>query len=242
MKGYKNTFGMCHMPSNFHKLLHLLLDFLWWGPLRSHWAFPFERLYQTLMQRTGSCNRSKVVASVVKAVPNLWRTKSRRQSPQSCNLVPPPAFPLILPHKVQQLLQAGYTFVGGCTDCFGRRFVVGDKICALHGCEVPDRRSFFQLVAILQQPKITLNDTLEYFGVLRELNVSVTVTRLGISDFTEILDGLDSENENQAAFSVVSLTGETNRHMCPIGYFEGEEKIQLLPMCGPLPYQREKIC
>ena len=40
---YESVYSACRMPSNFHRFLHCRLDFFDWGPMRSHWAFPFER-------------------------------------------------------------------------------------------------------------------------------------------------------------------------------------------------------
>jgi len=54
---FHDVFGPCHMPSNFHRVLHARLDFDNWGPMRTHWTFPYERLYGALMLATRSSNR-----------------------------------------------------------------------------------------------------------------------------------------------------------------------------------------
>ena len=53
---YESVYSACHMPSNFHRFLHCRIDFNDWGPMRSHWAFPFERLYQAVMRAASHCN------------------------------------------------------------------------------------------------------------------------------------------------------------------------------------------
>jgi hypothetical protein len=69
-QSFQSVFGSCHLPSNFHRVLHARLDFENWGPMRAHWTFPFERLYGALMMATKHCNRSSVTQSIVNAVPS----------------------------------------------------------------------------------------------------------------------------------------------------------------------------
>ena len=68
---YLETFGPCHMPYNFHLMLHVRLDCLNWSSLRCHSAFKFERINHELMIAPRSNAESKVTQSIVRAVTEL---------------------------------------------------------------------------------------------------------------------------------------------------------------------------
>eukprot|EP00299_Pterocystis_sp_00344_P018437 c9203_g1_i2.p1 GENE.c9203_g1_i2~~c9203_g1_i2.p1 ORF type:complete len:452 (-),score=61.29 c9203_g1_i2:618-1886(-) len=68
---HSKTYGKCHMPANFHYLLHTQTDCILWSCLRSHWLFKFERLNHTLIQFASASNKQHVAKSVARMISDL---------------------------------------------------------------------------------------------------------------------------------------------------------------------------
>ena len=171
-KGFQTVYGSCHMPYNFHRTLHALRDFEDWGPMRSHWCFPFERLYNALMHSCKSSNPCRVVASLALAVPKVLQTPpspillpQQQLADEECLML------LLNVPKLRQWTENGYTLVGVGIDLFGKRWNQGDLVCVLVGATAPSEHSFFTLVAFLQAPPSTKGQIeVPYIGIFKKKN------------------------------------------------------------------------
>ena len=106
---YLKVFGPCNMPSNFHRILHCWLDFRNWGPMRTHWAFPYERVYGALSATSRMQNRSQVTMSIVNAIHLLYATTSESEGDTpGRRLEQAPCFVDVEASDVTVLLNAGY--------------------------------------------------------------------------------------------------------------------------------------
>ena len=61
---FQKVYGVCHMVSNWHLMLHLATDFEDWSALRTHWAFASERLNHELLQEIRSGSQAHIDASI----------------------------------------------------------------------------------------------------------------------------------------------------------------------------------
>ena len=147
---YLAVFGPCSMPSNFHRILHCWLDFRNWGPLRSHWAFPYERLYGALSATSRMQNRSKVTMSIVNAIHLLYATGFDREVDSPGRILKvPPKFVDVEALEVSGLLNAGYVWVKTFNLVHSRRWHVNELLVSLSaGCSM-SADCFFVIAGIL---------------------------------------------------------------------------------------------
>ena len=178
---YISVYGPCHMTSNFHKLLHCWIDFQNWGPLRSHWAFPYERLYGAIMTGSRHQNRSHVTASIVNQVHLLYLPsddkiygpgKLQSSTPENVDLTD---------SSVSQLLTTDYVWAHTFNLRHSRRWRVMDYLVCLKAGESLNELCFFVIVGILsprtglQLPSTTLQQSLsqslepQHYFVIRQM-------------------------------------------------------------------------
>jgi hypothetical protein len=54
------------MPVNFHQLLHAFPECTDWGPPRSRWLFPYERINHFYVQRARNSNKNRLFQSFIR--------------------------------------------------------------------------------------------------------------------------------------------------------------------------------
>ena len=209
---YLSVFGPCHMPSNFHRLLHCWLDFTNWGPLRSHWAFPYERIYGALSATSRMQNRSQVTMSVVNSIHLLYVVSSDAEvnTPGRC-LKNPPLHVLIDAPDVTSILSLGHSWVHTFNMCHSRRWHTNEFLVLLSaGCSL-STDCFFVLVGILSPVR-------KSSGAV-PFSESTSVDRLASSDTFFVLRSVQTLRARQffdqsATFYTLSTqTIKLNEHM-----------------------------
>ena len=140
---YLSYYGKCHMPYNFHVLLHCQIDCMDWSSLRSHSTFKFERLYHELIGAPRSNGSNKITQSIVRACAEL----RSRYSVQTTDIpsIQVIEWPSNLPSmKDIMCLQTwlrdpNIKFVRNCDGQFGGSWKVGDLITVIdHSKGNPD--------------------------------------------------------------------------------------------------------
>ena len=146
---YQTVYSACHMPSNFHRVLHCRMDYNDWGPMRSHWAFPFERLYQSVMRAASHCNRKHVVKSVVNTLSNVNRLSTESDAAGRRKVLT--GKPIAdMSAEVAAMPQTGWRNVATYTDKYGSMWNQGDDVFFLLNGAGPCDNNCCRLVAILQ--------------------------------------------------------------------------------------------
>ena len=147
---FQLLYGVCNLPSNFHRLLHLVLDFQAWGNLRSHWAFLLERVYGALMTRTRHQNRSLVTVSVVNSIPRMYlseRSDRDREEPGRTLSKTPPH--VLWCSRVRKMVQSGASWLDSLVLPTSRRWHTGEYVCVIHAGQSLSSDCFYILAGIL---------------------------------------------------------------------------------------------
>ena len=147
---YEETYGRCHMPSNFHRILHIKLDFENWGPLRSHWCFPMERLYGALMIGYGRINRSRVTTSIVNCVRSIYDKGDPFDTPPSARQKEVPCFADLSDAGLLNLLTCGCDWVKSVKDVAGYLWKEGVLVCVLPAGHSVDPACIYVIAGVLQ--------------------------------------------------------------------------------------------
>ena len=148
---YQECYGKCHLPSNFHRLLHSVLDFQQWGNLRNHWAFPMERVYGALMTHTHHQNRAQATVSVVNAIPKMYSCDTNDNvSFIGRKLSQPPEFVLQTSIEFQQLMSSDlFIWVNTFFLKNSRRWHTGEWISIVKAGESVSVETFYYVAGIL---------------------------------------------------------------------------------------------
>ena len=245
---YLAVFGPCSMPSNFHRILHVWLDFYHWGPLRSHWAFPYERLYGALSAAGRMQNRSQVTMSIVNSIHLLYATESASESNShgvGRLLNDTPKFVDMADGDVQNLLRMGNSWVKTLNLEHSRRWHLNDIVVILSaGCSM-QADCFFVLVGLLSPPRyrpgpecLFGSDLVppESFFVLRKLT-PLTPRRVfqDSATFYTIPTTALERNENlgaQVVFAMTSLLSDDTAICSAVRFTVDAHNTILIPSFG----------
>ena len=226
---YLAVFGPCSMPSNFHRILHAWLDFYHWGPLRSHWAFPYERMYGALSAVGRMQNRSQVTMSIVNSIHLLYATDTTLETNTHGRILN--AAPISvdgLDPDVANLLTLGLVWVKTFNMVHSRRWHLNEILVTLSaGCSM-HTDCFFVVVGILSAPRTRVqlehhcNIPSDTFFVLRKL-VKLTPRRVfeDSATFYSLPTGVVERNEHlgaQVVFSSAALLS-SNTALCSVVRF-----------------------
>ena len=244
---YHAVFGPCLMPSNFHRVLHCWLDFRNWGPLRCHWAFPYERLYGSLCATSRMQNRAQVTMSIVNSINLIYATASDANSDEPGRILK------IIPEHVDvqaldvcTLLSAGYVWVKTLNVAHSRRWHTNEYLVSLSaGCTV-SADCFFLIVGILCHPSIIRNKAALSSSSNKPSNNSVLVLRSlkglrsrqvfpnSATFFSVNKESVTSNNHigTQSLYSTSTLLNSNNA-ICPVVQYNlNYDHIILIPSFG----------
>jgi len=230
---YEEVYSACHMPSNFHRVLHCRIDYNDWGPMRSHWAFPFERLYQSVMRAASHCNRKHVVKSVINTLSNVNRHSSDTDAAGRRKLMTGKPVP-DMSAEVFDMLQSNWRSVATYTDKYGYVWTQDDDAFFLVNGAGPSDSNCCRLVAILQT-----SDKRRACAVFRYLTVQC-INEFPTYQFSYdrnavtlklpmFIANLDRDGLNYTLVQVAKYVEDD---------FGSQTAVHnvLIPFCGPLPY------
>ena len=242
-QAYLDVYGRCHMPSNFHRLLHMKIDFENWGPLRSHWCFPMERLYGSLMVGFARMNKSRVTQAIVNAVPNLYVKGDPPDHPSSVTLTEVPALIDTSDSNLRKHVTNGCRWVKTNVDMLGNRWKSGDFVCVLPAGSSVDSSCVYVVAGILQGHSDVQNQSSHQtchmtYLVLRRIEVmSATIVR-GLSAL-----GLTLPTDWEKSVSTQLIIPVDHRtleevHISPIvKYRHGNNAEFIIPFCGYVDFR-----
>ena len=231
---YQTVYSACHMPSNFHRVLHCRMDYNDWGPMRSHWAFPFERLYQSVMRAASHCNRKHVVKSVVNTLSNVNRLSTESDAAGRRKYLTGKPIPEMSP-EVAAMLQTGWRNVATHTDKYGSMWKQGDDVFFLLNGAGPCDDNCCRLVAILQTSDKRRACAVLRFMAVEWVNVfpsyhfsyDLQTVELKVPMF---IANFDRDGLNYAIVQVAKYV-DHDIFAPTVG-----ARNVIIPFCGPLPY------
>ena len=241
---YHAVFGACHMPSNFHKTLHCWLDFYHWGPLRSHWAFPYERMYGALSATSRMQNRSQVTMSIVNNIHLIYVTSTDSEVDVAGRILQaPPNFVDVQDLDVVTFSNAGYVWVKSFNLAHSRRWHIGECLVSLSAGASLNSDCFFIIVAFLCPPRrnystlsVRKPENLDSFFVLRQLCPlkSRTIFEDSATFYSMKLDTFKSNDHmgKQVLFSTSSLLSSTNAISAVVQYIVDPHQVLFIPLFG----------
>ena len=237
-KAYEETYGRCHMPSNFHRILHIKIDFENWGPLRSHWCFPMERLYGSLMVGFGRMNKSRVTKSIVNCVRSIYLKGDPLDTSLSARQKDVHRFVDLSDAGLCNLLTCGCDWVKSFVDVVGNRWKQGDLVCVLPAGKSVDPACIYVIAGLMQcyLPVKRSLDNREIHGnylVLRHVNVTSSVLVRGLwGNGLTIAPDWELELGTQIIQKVDHLTLD-DVHICPVAQYQFRQNSKfLIPFCG----------
>ena len=245
---FQKLYGVCNLPSNFHRLLHLVLDFHAWGNLRSHWAFPLERIYGALMTRTQHQNRSLITVSVVNSIQRMYQSERADRDLDECGRISQtlPSKVLWTCRHLRNILRAGANWITSLYVSTSRRWHTGEIVCMIKAGQSLAPNSFFMLVGILHSSTdvdVTIDGTAvksQNYLVLRSL-VTLTARRFFARSSifytmtsTSITDNDLGDQHIHVPFHLV------NDSMClspVVQYTLDDDRVVLIPTCGLICFE-----
>jgi hypothetical protein len=244
-QSFENVFGSCHMPSNFHRVLHARLDFENWGPLRTHWTFPFERLYGALMLATKHCNRSSVTQSIVNAIPMLYSDRLNSTSERQFRRSSKPHDFLLQDDPVLSNLRAqAFDFKEYIVDDKDQTWRPGNFVCVVRANESVDEHSVHVIAAVMQRnPSIVseLEDLQPLPSMLLILRrFSLKWLRIGPRLHEKLL-ALPIDYAEKLGAQIVLLLNEggaqADSHICGVVQYQYHERPTfMIPFCGMVQF------
>jgi hypothetical protein len=233
---YHDCYGRCHMPYNFHMLLHCRVDCINWSSLRSHSTFKFERLYHELIGAPRSNGSSKVTQSIVRASSELRSRFSTTNT--GINQLPIDiGWPSTLPPVTEipcmkALIESGVNFkcVQRCEGQFGGTWKIGDFATVIDhssGAAVYVGGSLACSIEL-----IILNKAV-YSALLYPVPDPPSRSRLPLGSFR-------IGNRGQChpeKFVTINFTKVPDSiHICHVARYDDANGPKLfVPLCGPMP-------
>ena len=231
---YLDYYGKCHMPYNFHMLLHCRIDCIDWSSLRSHSTFKFERLYHELIGAPRSNGSNKITQSIVRASCELRSRYST--SSQDVTSIHEISWPTCLPALTEiDCLQSmaetpNVKMTRNCEGQLGGSWKIGDLITVIdHSSGNPNyiggglactielimwtNSCFIALLYPAPNPPIPMRLA---FGSFRLGNRGTMVTSQFVTlNLTKVPDHL---------------------HICHVARFDDASgPTVFVPLCGPMP-------
>ena len=230
---YHEYYGRCHMPYNFHLLLHCRLDCIDWSCLRSHSTFKFERLYHELIGAPRSKGSNKVTQSIVRAACEL---RSRYSSPVVDPTIHGVSWPTLLPpmcnipclHRV--VGNENVTLVNTCDGQFGGTWKLGDLITVIdHSSGSPMYMGGAQACTI----EVIVLKSQKYVALLYPVQEPAVRSRLPPGSFRLGNRGTIDPGK----FFTLNLTSVPDYiHVCHVArYDDAKGPTLFVSLCGPMP-------
>ena len=241
-EAFYKVFGSCHMPSNFHRVLHARLDFEYWGPLRSHWTFPFERLYGALMLATKHCNRSSVTQSIVNVIPWLYSEGldclTERQFRGTTDYH---EFLLLEDPALKVFTAQGFDFKAYIIDQHEQTWRPGNFVCVVHANKSVDEQCIFAVAAVMQRHPSIVSELQDLDQAQTTLlivrRIAVKWLRIGPRLHDKLLSVPCDYSNNLGAQIALTLNDSTESHVCGVVEYQFQERpTYVVPFCGMVNY------
>ena len=234
---FLDYYGKCHMPVNFHLMLHCQHDCKDWSSLRSHSTFKFERLYHELMVTPRSNGSNKITQSMVRAVTELRSRQSAKifvdpalnYIPWPCDLPPVDTIECL-----EHLINENLKYLKAVVDEFGRPWKIGEMMTVLDHSNgdfvyVGDSIAFVI--------KCFLRFRNQTYGLLYPVNRLTSATRLPLGTF-QIHNTLTDQNSKPVLVNLSSIADHIHiTHV--VRYNHPAIGALYVPLCGPLPYKKD---
>ena len=233
---YKQAFSECAMVPNWHLLLHSKIDFDNWSTLRSHWAFPGERMIGHFIKQLQSVKWCYLAAAAAASVPRILSSNPREHDLNS------KSFEL---HRVRHVptnitgdemtalekyVSQGFLFVNRTNAPHNFSWNIGDFVFCNSILTQTPRESLFEVVGILRKG----NDMSSLLVMKRLLNLS---TRPGYCNTFHCPEPTGLEHGRLKLLKCWSPPVDS--HVCGVAVFgsiETAPRRVLVPACGELPY------
>ena len=228
-------YGSCHMPYNFHMLLHSRVDCVNWSSLRSHSTFKFERLYHELIGAPRSNGSNKVTQSIVRAASELhvrFSSKSTISRSIPIEIDWPATLPAIPTITCLNRVIDGQSFkcVKTCEGLFGGCWKMGDLVTVIdHSSGVPvyvggSLACTIEMIFVIKA---------QYVALLYPVKGPPIPSRLPLGCFRIGNHG----PLNPGKFVCVNFTKVPESfHICHVARYDDPTGLKLfVPLCGPMP-------
>ena len=204
--------------------------------MRSHWAFPFERLYQAVMRAASHCNRKHIVQSVINTLSNVSRHTTYSEAVARRKVVI--GKPILDPSAdVELMLQCGWRNLGTYIDKYGSIWSQFDDAFVLVNGDGPSNTNCCRLVAILQtkDKRRTVAvfrhmEGIHWTGNFPDTHFSYAIDTLVLKQ-TMFVAEFDRDGLN---YSIVQIA----KYVDQDGLFVPQSNLRniIVPFCGHLPY------
>jgi len=230
-------YGACHMPYNFHMLLHSRVDCVNWSSLRSHSTFKFERLYHELIVAPRCNGSNKVTQSIVRAASELHSRFSSKTTVPSSNQIHigwPATLPALRTITSLDRVIDGQTFkcVQNCEGVFGGRWKMGDLVTVIdHSSGVP----VYVGGSLACTIEVIVAVKAQFVALLYPVKGPPIPSRVPLGSFRIGNQGLLHPEK----FVCVNLTKVPESfHICHVARYDDPSGLKLfVPVCGPMPIE-----
>ena len=238
---YLDYYGKCHMPYNFHMLLHCRIDCIDWSTLRSHSTFKFERLYHELIGAPRSNGSNKLTQSIVRAASEL-RSRYLTTSPPEVSakhVVPwPPTLPLMneIPCVQDIICQfPSVQIVSTCEGLYGGSWKLGDLITVIDHSNGHPIYMGGTLACTIEVIMFTKSG---YIALLYPVQDPPIRVRLALGSFRLGNRGTVVPSK----FTTVNLSNvPVHVHVCHVArYDDASGPTVFVPLCGPMPSSEDE--
>ena len=232
---YKDVFTECSMVPNWHLLLHSQIDFENWSTLRSHWAFPGERMIGQFIKQLQSIKWCHLAAAATSSVPRIlsYHRTEHEIASQSFDVHRPRHCPTkIAPAELRSLhtyFEQGFVFVTKTNAPHSHTWNVEDFVFCNSIMTQTPLESLFEVVGILRK-----SNDLSSLLIMKRL-VKLTL-RPGYCNTYDCPDPIVLEQGCLKVLKCWSPPKDT--HVCGVAIFNCDSFASqvLIPTCGELPY------
>ena len=232
---YKEAFSECAMVPNWHLLLHSKIDFDNWSTLRSHWAFPGERMIGHFIKQLQSVKWSHLAAAAATSVPRILAkhknehdVTSESFDVQRSRHIPTKITPLEMTGLAKYVAE-GFAFVNKTNAPHRMTWKIDDYLFCNSVVTMTPKESVFKVVGILRKG----NDLSSMLILKRVVNLT---TRPGYCNTFQCPHPSVLESCNIKVLKCWLPPKDT--HVCGVAIFCGDDLASrvLVPTCGELPY------